>query len=192
MIWLFTLREHYKTAVDLLEKTMQQHEETILNISQECLQCLRNKGKIVALGNGGSYADALHFAAEFEGSYRNRQRPALPVIVPANAAAQTAIANDFSFDLVFRRFVSSHVNASDLVIGYSTSGNSRNVIEAFIEAHNKGARTIALTGESGGKIIEYSDIILNVPSTDTPRIQEVHQFISHEVCDLVEKNMFGS
>jgi D-sedoheptulose 7-phosphate isomerase len=144
------------------------------------------------MGNGGSYADSLHFAAELEGAYKNRNRAALAAMVPSNPASLTAIGNDFGYLNTFKKTVQAFINKGDVVIGLSTSGNSENVIQAFQEAKLKGARVVAFTGESGGKMKEYADILLNVPSQDTPRIQEAHHFAYHEICEIVETSLFPS
>src|SRR3989344_114334 len=183
-----TLMEHYRELQEVLEKTLYLHHKTILTIAEKIIKAYRNSKKLIIFGNGGSYADALHFAGELEGAYRNRNRPALPALVP-HPAAVTAIANDFNYDQTFKRFVEANANQKDIVIGISTSGNSKNILVALEEARRKKAATFAFTGEGGGEIKKrgLADILLNVASSDTPRIQEAYKFAFHEICDIVER-----
>lgn len=146
-------------------------------------------GKVVLFGNGGSAADAQHIAGELVGRFM-RERRALPAIaLTTNTSTLTAMANDCGYETVFSRQVEALVNEKDVVIGISTSGNSPNVIEAIKAAKTKGARTIGLTGRSGGRLAEAADLVLAVPSDSTPRIQEAHITIGHIVCELVEKEL---
>lgn len=150
-----------------------------------------NKGnKILFCGNGGSAADAQHLAAEFSGRFY-KDRKALPAeALHVNTSYLTAVANDYSYDVVYSRLLEGIGNEGDVLVGLSTSGNSKNIINAFATAKEKGITTIGLTGKSGGKMKEGSDILLNVPSDDTPRIQESHIMIGHIICQLVEENIF--
>ncbi|MBI2847899.1 MAG: D-sedoheptulose 7-phosphate isomerase [Chloroflexi bacterium] len=148
-------------------------------------------GKLVLLGNGGSAADAQHLAAEFVGHFK-LERQAFPAIaLTTNTSTLTAIANDYGYDMVFARQVEALVNKSDVVVGISTSGNSSNVIQALKTARGIGATTIGLTGGAGGRLGEVADLLISVPSGDTPRIQEAHITIGHIVCELVEREMAG-
>lgn len=148
-------------------------------------------GKLIVMGNGGSAADSQHFAAEIVSRFR-MERPALPALaLSTDTSILTAIGNDYGFDVVFRRQVEAHALPGDMVVGISTSGNSINVRKALELAREKGCRTAALLGRDGGSIKDVCDLVLIVPSDDTPRIQEGHITIIHIVCDLVEKAMFG-
>jgi D-sedoheptulose 7-phosphate isomerase len=163
----------------------------IANISKKIINAYKNKKKVILFGNGGSAADAQHIAAEFVGKFY-KDRDSLPALAfHTNTSVLTATANDFGYDLVFERQVSSFVENGDIVIGISTSGNSPNVIKGLIKAKEKGAITVGFTGQKPSKVGEITDICLKIPSTDTPRIQEGHITVGHIVCYLVEKELFG-
>jgi D-sedoheptulose 7-phosphate isomerase len=151
-----------------------------------------NGNKVLFCGNGGSAADAQHLAAEFSGRFY-KDRKALPAeALHCNTSYLTAVANDYSYDVIYARLVEGTGNAGDVVIGLSTSGNSGNIIKAFEVAKEKGIITIGFTGQTGGKMKDISDYLFNVPSLDTPRIQESHILIGHIICELVEENIFGA
>jgi D-sedoheptulose 7-phosphate isomerase len=141
-------------------------------------------------GNGGSAADAQHLAAEFSGRfYINRD--ALPAeALHCNTSYLTAVANDFSFDLIYSRLIKGIGKPGDILVGMSTSGNSENILKAFDTAREKGITTIGMTGEGGGKIKELSDYLIDIPSRNTPRIQEAHMLLGHIICQLVEELYF--
>jgi D-sedoheptulose 7-phosphate isomerase len=142
-------------------------------------------------GNGGSAADAQHLAAEFSGRFYT-DREALPAeALHCNTSYITAVANDYSYDVIYSRMINGIGKPGDILIGLSTSGNSKNIVEAFKTAKTKSMITIGLTGESGGTMKHISDYLLNVPSNDTPRIQESHIMIGHIICQLVEEKYFG-
>ncbi|HMT75304.1 MAG TPA: D-sedoheptulose 7-phosphate isomerase [Chitinophagaceae bacterium] len=149
------------------------------------------KGKRVYFcGNGGSAADAQHLAAEFSGRFYT-DRKALPAeALHCNTSYLTAVANDYSFDVIYSRLIDGIGDAGDVLIGLSTSGNSANIVKAFETAKSKKIITVGFTGETGGKMKELSDYLVNVPSKDTPRIQESHILIGHIICQLVEENIF--
>lgn len=153
---------------------------------------LKDGRKILFCGNGGSAADAQHLAAEFSGRFY-QDRKALPAeALHVNTSYLTAVANDYSFDVVYSRLVDGIGNEGDILVGISTSGKSKNIIKALETANSKGLLTIAMTGENGGKMKNVCDILLNVPSNDTPRIQESHILIGHIICQLVEEKYFSS
>jgi D-sedoheptulose 7-phosphate isomerase len=141
-------------------------------------------------GNGGSAADAQHLAAEFSGRfYINRD--ALPAeALHCNTSYLTAVANDFSYDLIYSRLIKGIGKPGDILIGMSTSGNSENILKAFDTAREKGITTIGMTGEGGGRIKELSDYLIDIPSRNTPRIQEAHMLLGHIICQLVEELYF--
>ena len=153
------------------------------------IECFRNGGQAIFMGNGGSSADAQHIAAEFSGRYM-LERPALPGVCLSNIAPVTAIGNDYSYDLVFRRQVEAICRKGDVVIGMSTSGNSKNVILAMEAAKERGAVTMSFTGD-GGKLREMVDHAVVIPSKETPRIQEGYLCACHTMCGIVEREMFG-
>lgn len=147
--------------------------------------------RVYFCGNGGSAADAQHLAAEFSGPFYNRGRRALPAeALHCNTSYLTAAANDYDYTQVYARLVEGIMNKGDILVGLSTSGNSANIVKAFEAARANNITTIGMTGESGGKMAELSDILLNVPSTVTPRIQEVHMLMGHIICELVEEKLF--
>ena len=163
----------------------------IVEISKKIVNAYKNKKKVVLFGNGGSAADAQHIAAEFVGKFY-KDRESLPSLAfHTNTSVLTATANDYGYDLVFERQVSSFVVEGDVAIGISTSGNSPNVIKGLLKANEKGATTVGFTGQKNNKIEEIVDICLKIPSTDTPRIQEGHITVGHIICYLVEKELFG-
>jgi len=141
-------------------------------------------------GNGGSAADAQHLAAEFSGRfYINRD--ALPAeALHCNTSYLTAVANDFSYDLIYSRLIKGIGKPGDILVGMSTSGNSENILKAFNTSREKGITTIGMTGEGGGKIKELSDYLIDIPSRNTPRIQEAHMLLGHIICQLVEELYF--
>ena len=163
----------------------------IAKISEKIINAYKNKKKVVLFGNGGSAADAQHIAAEFVGKFY-KDRDSLPSLaLHTNTSILTATANDFGYEFVFERQVSSFVEEGDVAIGISTSGNSPNVVRGLIKAKEKGAITVGFTGEKQSKIEEIVDICLKIPSSDTPRIQEGHITVGHIICYLVEKELFG-
>ena len=146
-------------------------------------------GKVLVFGNGGSAADAQHLAAELVGRYL-KDRRALPAIaLTTDASIVTAVGNDLGFDLVFRRQVEAHGRKGDVAVGISTSGRSPNVIKALETARASGLVTVALTGAGGGKLAGLVDHLIDVPSTDTPRVQEVHGLVVHLLCQIVEEDL---
>lgn len=163
----------------------------IAKISKKIIDAYKNKKKVVLFGNGGSAADAQHIAAEFVGKFY-KDRDSLPSLAfHTNTSVLTATANDFGYDVVFERQVSSFVEEGDIAIGISTSGNSPNVIKGLLKAKEKGAVSIGFTGEKPSKVQEIVDLCLKIPSSDTPRIQEGHITVGHIICYLVEKELFG-
>ncbi|MDF1880043.1 D-sedoheptulose 7-phosphate isomerase [Sulfurimonas sp. MAG313] len=166
--------------------------ETIVEVAQACVALYKDGKKTLLAGNGGSAADAQHFAAELVGRY-GFDRPSLPSLaLTTDTSNLTAIGNDYGYDKVFSRQLEGMGNKGDLFIGISTSGNSQNVINAFEVAKTKGITTVALVGREGGKMATVADFTLIVPSNDTPRIQESHLLIEHMICDIIEQEMFGN
>lgn len=161
-------------------------ELIVINI----IYCYKNGGKVLFCGNGGSAADAQHLAAELSGRFYFDRSPLFAEALHVNSSYMTAVSNDYGYDYVYSRLVKAMGNDSDILIGLSTSGNSENIISAFHMAKSLKMKTISFTGESGGRIKNISDILINVPSKDTPRIQESHIMIGHIICELVEENLF--
>ncbi|MDG6908086.1 MAG: D-sedoheptulose 7-phosphate isomerase [Nitrososphaerota archaeon] len=171
------------------KELLKREADKILRAAMMAVDCLKNEGKIVLFGNGGSAADAQHIAAEFTGKYLI-VRKALPAIaLTTNTSSLTAISNDYSYEHVFERQVEALCTLKDLVIGISTSGNSPNVLLGIEAAKKIGSRTVGLTGKTGGKLAELAELAIRVPSNSTPRIQESHILIGHVVCGLVDREM---
>lgn len=163
----------------------------VVDVAKACVDVYRNKKKILIAGNGGSAADAQHFAAELVGRY-GFDRPSLPSIaLTTDSSNLTAIGNDYGYEYVFSRQLEGLAQEGDLFIGISTSGNSQNVINAFTAAKERGVTTVALVGRDGGKMAIMADYAVVIPSNATPRIQESHLLIEHIICDIIEKEMFG-
>lgn len=164
--------------------------QNIQTVAETITKALQQNHTLWFCGNGGSAADAQHLAAEFSGRFY-KDRPALPAeALHCNTSYLTAVANDYSYDVVYSRLIEGIAHAGDVVIGLSTSGNSTNIVRAFEAAKKKQVITVGFTGNSGGKMKQYSDYLLAVPSTDTPRIQESHIMIGHIICQLVEEHLF--
>ncbi|UAY53641.1 D-sedoheptulose 7-phosphate isomerase [Ferruginibacter albus] len=176
-------------------KTKLLNDEMIINTLIRSIDIIvtafKNGNKVLFCGNGGSAADAQHLAAEFSGRFYT-DRDALPAeALHCNTSYITAVANDYSYDVIYSRIVKGTGNKGDVLVGLSTSGNSKNIINAFEVAKEKGITTIAFTGATGGKMKDLSDYLFNVPSTDTPRIQESHIMLGHIICQLVEEKYFS-
>lgn len=161
--------------------------DTIERAATVVVSAIKNGNKVIFCGNGGSAADSQHLAAELIGKFYFNRRSLPAVSLTVNTSIITAIGNDFGFEKVFSRQLEGIGKAGDVLIGLSTSGNSENVVEAFRLAKELGISTIAFTGESGGILRDLADILINVPSSDTPRIQEAHIMVGHIICELVEK-----
>lgn len=158
--------------------------------AQVCIASLKQGGKILLAGNGGSAADAQHIAGEFVSRFAF-DRPGLPAIaLTTDTSILTAIGNDYGYEKLFARQVQTHGNKGDVFIGYSTSGQSPNILSAFEEARAKGLVCVGMTGNRGGPMHELCDYLFEVPSSDTPKIQEGHLVLGHVLCGLVEKAMF--
>ena len=155
------------------------------------VQSFQNKGKALFCGNGGSAADAQHIAAELSGRFYTDRPPLYAEALHVNSSYVTAVANDYGYDAVFSRMVQAAGQAGDVLVALSTSGNSSNILKAIEMAKANGMIVIGFTGASGGKMAALCDVLLNVPSTDTPRIQEAHILIGHIVCQWVEATIFG-
>ena len=182
---------------DYIENERRKSAETISKIDPTeirkaadiIIESLRNGGQVIFMGNGGSSADAQHIAAEFSGKYLF-DRPAMAGVCLSNIAPVTAIGNDYSYDLVFKRQVEAICRKGDVVVGLSTSGNSKNVILAMEAAKERGAKTLSFTGD-GGKMREIADHAVVIPSKETPHIQEGYLVACHTMCGIVEKEMFN-
>lgn len=180
--------DEISSIVSGLEK-LKEAAADVEKIVRICTAALKNGNKILFCGNGGSAAQAQHLAAELVGRYKMERRALAALSLTVDTSDITAIGNDYGYDDIFRRQLEGLGKAGDVLIGLSTSGNSTNVIRAFELARSMDIRTVAFTGEGGGKMKALADICLTVPSTQTNHIQEMHITIGHIVCGLVEKNM---
>jgi len=181
-----------QASIDVKAEVLQ--NEALLKTVAECIDLVaaafKNGNKVLFCGNGGSAADAQHLAAEFSGRFYT-DRDALPAeALHCNTSYITAVANDYSYDVIYSRIVKGIGKKGDVLIGLSTSGNSKNIMNAFEVAREKGLITIGFTGATGGKMKSLSDHLINVPSTDTPRIQESHILLGHIICQLVEEKLY--
>ena len=165
--------------------------KTIDNIVKAGIKTFKGKGKILFCGNGGSASDAQHLAAEFTGRFYLDREPLFAEALHVNSSYMTAVANDYGFDAVYARLVKAFGNKGDILVALSTSGNSSNIIEALAAAKEKGMITVGFTGVTGGKMKKHCDYLVNIPSKDTPRIQESHIMVGHIICELIEKNLFS-
>ncbi len=184
-----------------LEDKMKLHREMvdslnlqeIKDVADVITECYKTDGKLIIFGNGGSAADSMHFAAEFEGqlSSIDKDRKPLSALTPFNTSALTAISNDYDYDTSFERFVGANAKKGDVVIGISTSGNSKNVLKAIKVARELGATTVGMTGNTGGMLKDMVDVSLNVPVKNVSVIQEGHIICYHRIVALVVNELFG-
>ena len=182
-----------QSSIDVKQEVLQNEDLlSTVNATVEAITSSLKKGcRIYFCGNGGSAADAQHLAAEFSGRFYT-DRKALPAeALHCNTSYLTAVANDYSFDVIYARLIDGIGNKGDVLVGLSTSGNSGNIVKAFEVAKQKGITTIGFTGAGGGAMKSLSDYLINIPSKDTPRIQESHIMIGHIICQLVEENYFS-
>jgi len=164
--------------------------DTIHLAATTIIHSLQDHGKILFCGNGGSAADAQHLAAEFSGRFY-KDRPALYAeALHCNTSYLTAVGNDYGYDEIYARILRGIGQPGDVLVGISTSGNSANILEAAKAAREQGMIVIGMTGESGGKMKAYCDYLINIPSADTPRIQESHITVGHIICEIVESSLF--
>lgn len=192
MDWIkMEIKRQIGDSIEVKRRIVEEMADQIAEAADILARSLRGGGKVILFGNGGSAADAQHIAAELMGRFK-MERQALPAIaLNTNSSLITAIGNDYDFTLSFSRQVEALVREGDVAVGISTSGRSSNVIYALKRASELGAKTIALTGGTGGTLASVADLAIIVPSDDTPRIQEAHITIGHVLCDLVERMLFG-
>ncbi len=186
------IRDIVSASIEVKKEVMQD-EHMISNVQKvvdEIVAAFQAGKRVYFCGNGGSAADAQHLAAEFSGRFYTDRRALPAEALHCNTSYLTAVGNDYGYDLVYSRIIGGIGEVGDVLVGLSTSGNSKNIIKAFETAREKGIVTVGLTGRTGGDMRSLSDILLNVPSTDTPRIQEVHILLGHIICQLVEEELF--
>jgi len=186
------IQQLVKSSIDAKEAVLADEAllEKVQVVSDLISEAFRADKKVLFCGNGGSAADAQHLAAEFSGRFYFDRDPLFSEALHVNTSYVTAVANDYSYDQIYSRLIKAKGRQGDVLIGLSTSGNSKNVIEAFKQGKENGMITIAMTGESGGNMKDQCDHLLNMPSSDTPRIQECHMLLGHIICQLVEEALF--
>lgn len=187
------IKDIIQASIDVKAKIL--NDDKLLQTLNDCVtvmvKAFENGNKVLFCGNGGSASDAQHLAAEFSGRFYT-DRDALPAeALHCNTSYLTAVANDYSYDVIYSRLIKGIGNPGDVLVGLSTSGNSTNIVNAFQTAKEKGMITIAFTGASGGKLKNLSDYLINIPSDDTPRIQESHITVGHIICQFVEEIYFA-
>jgi D-sedoheptulose 7-phosphate isomerase len=176
-----------------LKSELLNNEQVISDIckaAERIIDCYKNGDKVVFCGNGGSAADAQHLSAELSGRFYYDRPPLAAEALHTNAPYVTAVGNDYSFEQIYARLLQASGKKGDVLIALSTSGNSQNIIYAIEEANKLSMTTICLTGKGGGKLKGKCDILIEVPSNDTPRIQECHMLVGHILCNIVEQTMF--
>jgi len=166
--------------------------KNIETVTNKIIEAFNSGNKVLFCGNGGSAADAQHLAAEFSGRFYTDRNPLPSEALHCNTSYLTAVANDYGYDAVYSRLLKGMGKSGDILVGLSTSGNSKNILAAFEQAQQMDITTVGMTGLSGGKMKDLSDFLINVPSDDTPRIQECHITIGHIICQIVEERLFAS
>jgi D-sedoheptulose 7-phosphate isomerase len=186
------IQSKLQSSIDLKTQLLSNDHilQAIVDISNDIIHCYKNKGKVFWCGNGGSAADAQHLSAELTGRFYFDRGPLFSEALHVNTSYITAVANDYSYDQVYARLIKGFGSKGDVLIGLSTSGNSENVVEAFKAANDLGLTTVAFTGQTGGKMKDLVKYLVNIPSTDTPRIQECHMLLGHTICEIVESQLF--
>lgn len=181
-----------KSSIEVKELILNDSEllSKVEKAAELITETYKQGGRVYFCGNGGSAADAQHLAAELSGRFYFDRQPLAAEALHVNTSYMTAVANDYSYDVVFSREVEAFCKEGDALIGISTSGNSANVLKAFEVAKRKKVSIIAMTGEGGGKMASECDILIDVPSNDTPRIQESHIMLGHIICQKVEEDLF--
>lgn len=189
---LATVRHNLQNSINLKQRLLEDDDVVALvsEISDVVVECYRNGGKVFFCGNGGSAADAQHLAAELSGRYYYDRPPLFAEALHVNTSYITAVANDYSYDEIYARWITAIGQKNDVLIAMSTSGNSTNVVRAIEQANRNGMKTIGFTGKTGGKMGSICDLLLAIPDTDTPRIQECHMLMGHTVCEIVEARIF--
>ncbi len=184
--------KYIQELADLTQLVMKDRliAEQVDTVAEVLISAYKKGNKTIFCGNGGSSAEAQHLAAELSGRFKFDRKPLPAEACHVNTSFVTAVSNDYDFTKVYSRYVEAFGSKGDILIGLSTSGNSKNIIEAFEIARKKEMTTIALTGSTGGTLKNFSDYIIKVPSQSVPRIQEVHLLLGHIICEKVERSLF--
>ena len=196
VLFLLHMTQEIKRILQASIATKQQivENDTLLAVIEQVtkviVEAFRNGNKVLFCGNGGSAADAQHLAAEFSGRFYSDRNPLPSEALHCNTSYLTAVANDYGYDVVYSRMIKGIGRPGDVLVGLSTSGNSKNIVKAIEQASELGMISVSLTGSTGGAMKDISNYLINVPSNDTPRIQESHITIGHIICELVERELF--
>ncbi len=186
------IKKNIQNSIELKQEILS--DETLVrqiaDLSDLIIDRYKKDSKVLFCGNGGSAADAQHLAAEFSGRYYYDRDPLFAEALHVNTSYLTAVANDYSYEEVYARLVKAMGRKGDILIGLSTSGNSKNVVNAFKQARKSSMTTVGFTGLGGGDMKNHCDILIEIPSSDTPRIQECHMLIGHTICEIVEQGLF--
>jgi D-sedoheptulose 7-phosphate isomerase len=181
-----TITKEFNSHLEVCQDSMSMISESIEESAKQCIQCLQNSGKIILFGNGGSASDAQHIAAELVGRYKKERKGLAAIALTTDTSALTCISNDYGYEKVFSRQIEAIANTNDLVIGISTGGTSKNVINGLLEAKLIGCKTIGFSGREGGEFNKICDVNIIVPAKETARIQEMHILIGHIICQLID------
>lgn len=187
------IKNRVQESIRLKEQILK-NSQLVFNVQKAAdliVEAYRNGNKTLFCGNGGSAADAQHLAAELSGRFYIDRPPIHAEACHVNSSFMTAVSNDYNFEMAYARYISAVGKEGDVLVAISTSGNSENVVQALIRAREIGLTCIVLSGTSGGRMASEADLLINVPSEDTPRIQELHILIGHIICELVENELFG-
>jgi D-sedoheptulose 7-phosphate isomerase len=190
---LTTIKQLIQSSIEVKQQLLQDEVlvKQIETVVEVVTNAFKNGNAVYFAGNGGSAADAQHLAAEFSGRFY-KDRKALPSdALHCNSSYLTAVANDYSYDVIYSRLLEGLAKKGDVLVGISTSGNSANIVKAFEMAASMGVITVGFTGANGGKMKNMANYLINVPSNTTPRIQESHILVGHIICELVEEHIFG-
>ncbi|WP_276132132.1 D-sedoheptulose-7-phosphate isomerase [Polluticoccus soli] len=187
-----TIKDILQASIDTKQQVLNSPEllKNVEQITNTIVSAFKGGNKVLFCGNGGSAADAQHLAAEFSGRFYSDRDPLPSEALHCNTSFLTAVANDYGYDVVYSRMIKGIGRKGDVLVGLSTSGNSVNIVNAMTQAKELGMITVGFTGEGGGKMKAVSDFLLDVPSKDTPRIQETHITLGHIICQLVEQKLF--
>lgn len=181
------IKESLKESISVKEKVIKESIGDVKAIIDLCIDALKNEGKIIFCGNGGSAADSQHLAAELVVRFKKNRKSLPAIALTTNTSSITAIGNDFGFDAIFSRQIESLANKGDVLFAISTSGKSNNITEAVKKAKQLGLKTIAFTGENGKELARSCDLYFIAPSNDTARIQEAHACVGHIICEIIEE-----
>ncbi len=186
------IQSKIQDAIQLKTSLLNNEEilDKVNHLVADIIACYKNKGKVLWCGNGGSAADSQHLAAELSGRFYYDRPPLFSEALHVNTSYTTAVANDYSYDVIYSRLVQAMGVKGDVLIGLSTSGNSANVVKAIEQANALGLITVGFTGQTGGEMKSICKYLINIPSTDTPRIQECHMLLGHTICEMVEMGLF--